>query len=98
IGTVRVGGGLHLDAGRLEVQRALDFIDMDGSVRLDLAGQGVGAHASLYWQPAAHVGLGLAYRSRTTITFDGNANFTAPDAFSGKTPDQTARTRMTLPD
>jgi long-chain fatty acid transport protein len=98
LGTVRIGGGLHFDAGRLQVQRNLDFIDMDGDVRLDLAGQGMGAHASLFWQPAAHVGVGLAYRSRTSITFDGNANFTTPEAFNGKTPDQTARTTMTMPD
>lgn len=97
-GNFRVGGGFHVDAGRLQVQRNLDFIDMEGDVRLDLAGQGIGAHASVYWQPAPTFNLGLAFRSRTTIVFDGNANFTAPDAFAGKTPDQTARTTMTMPD
>lgn len=97
-GTLRVGGGLHFDAGRLQVQRNLDFIDMDGDVRLDLAGQGVGAHASLFWQPSAEAGVGLAFRSRTKITFSGNANFTTPDAFNGKAPDQTAKTTMTMPD
>jgi long-chain fatty acid transport protein len=97
-GTLRVGGGLHVDAGRLQVQRNLDFIDMEGDVRLDLAGQGLGGHASLYWQPVAHAAVGLSYRSRTRIAFAGNANFTAPDAFNGKTPDQTASTTMTLPD
>src|SRR5204862_7714741 len=35
---------------------------------------------------------------RTNLDFDGNANFTAPDAFSEKTPDQTAATSMTMPD
>ncbi len=98
LGAIRVGGGLHLDAGRLQVQRNLDFIDTEGDVRLDMSGQGIGAHASLFWQPAANVGVGAAFRSRTKITFDGNANFTAPDAFAGKTPDQQAKTTMTLPD
>lgn len=98
IGALRIGGGIHIDAGRLQVQRNLDFIDMDGDVRLDMAGQGFGAHASLYWQATPAASLGLAYRSRTTIDFDGNANFTSPDAFAGKTPDQTASTTMTMPD
>jgi long-chain fatty acid transport protein len=98
VGALRVGAGFHVDAGRLQVQRNLDFIDMEGDVRLDLAGQGVGAHASLFWQPHADAAIGLAFRSRTTITFSGNANFTTPDAFNGKTPDQTAQTTMTLPD
>ncbi len=97
-GAFRVAAGLHVDAGRLQVARNLDFIDMDGNVRLDLAGQGIGADASVYWQAAPALGVGLAFRSHTTITFDGNANFTTPDAFSEKTPDQTAQTTMTLPD
>lgn len=97
-GKLRVGGGVHLDAARLQIQRNLDFIDTQGDVRLDLAGQGIGVDASLYYQARADLGLGLAFRSRTSITFDGNANFTAPDAFSEKTPDQTAQTSMTMPD
>lgn len=98
LGKLRVGGGLHFDAGRLQIQRNLDFIDVQGDVRLDLAGQGMGVHASAFYPARPDLGIGLAFRSRTTITFDGNANFTAPDAFSEKTPDQTARTRMVLPD
>ena len=97
-GKLRVGGGVHLDAARLQIQRNLDFIDTQGDVRLDLAGQGIGVDASLYYQARQDLGLGLAFRSRTSITFDGNANFTAPDAFSEKTPDQTAQTAMTMPD
>jgi long-chain fatty acid transport protein len=98
IGPVRIAAGAHFDAGRLQIQRNLDFIEMQGDVRLDLAGQGVGVDASAYYAPRADLGIGLTYRSRTTIDFDGNANFTAPDAFSEKTPDQTARTSMTMPD
>ena len=67
-------------------------------MRLDLDGRGAGLDASVYWQARADLGVGLVYRGRTTIDFAGNANFTAPDAFSGKTPDQTAQTSMTMPD
>ncbi len=98
LGPLRIAAGAHVDAGRLQIERNLDFIDMQGDVRLDLAGQGVGVDASAYYVPRPDLGIGLTYRGRTTIAFDGNANFTAPDAFSEKTPDQTAATSMTMPD
>lgn len=98
LGPIRLAGGVHFDAGRLQIERNLDFIDMQGDVRLDLAGHGWGADASAYYAPRADLGIGLAYRSHTTLPFHGNANFTAPDAFSEKTPDQTAATSMTMPD
>ena len=98
LGPLRISAGAHFDAGRLQIQRNLDFIDMQGDVRLDLAGQGFGVDASAYYVPREDIGIGLTYRSRTTLDFDGNANFTAPDAFSEKTPDQTAKTSMTMPD
>ncbi len=97
-GKLRVSAGLHLDAGRLQIERNLDFIDTQGDVRLDLAGRGAGVDAAAYWQARRDLSVGLVYRGRTTLDFDGNANFTAPDAFSEKTPDQTARTSMTMPD
>ncbi len=98
VGKLRVAAGVHVDAARLQIQRNLDFIDTQGDVRLDLAGRGAGIDASVYWQARNDLGVGLVYRGRTTIDFHGNANFTAPDAFSEKTPDQTARTSMTMPD
>ena len=33
-GRVRVSGGVHLDAGSLEVERRLDFIDTEGDVHI----------------------------------------------------------------
>jgi long-chain fatty acid transport protein len=97
-GAIRVAAGFHVDAGRLQITRGLDFIDTTGSVRLDLAGRGYGVDASAFWRAREDLGIGLAYRGRSTLHLDGNANFTAPDAFSDKTPDQTARTTMTMPD
>jgi long-chain fatty acid transport protein len=97
-GALRVAAGVHFDQGRLQLQRGLDFIDTQGDVKLDLSGHGFGADASLYYQARPDLGLGLAYRGRTHLALGGNANFTAPDAFSEKTPDQTATTAMTLPD
>ena len=98
LGPLRLAVGVHLDAARLQVARNLDFIDADGDVRIDLDGTGVGLDASAYYTPRADTALALTYRGRTRLDLDGNANFTAPDAFAGKAPDQGARTTMTMPD
>ena len=98
LGAFRVAAGMHVDAGRLQLERGLDFIDTQGDVRLDLSGHGMGADASAYYQARSDLAFALTYRGRTHLTFTGNANFTTPDAFSDKTPDQAASTKMTLPD
>ncbi len=97
-GTLRVSAGVHIDAARLQLHRGLDFIDIDGDVRLDLDGRGYGVDAAAYYQATPELGVALAFRSRSKIELRGNANFTAPDAFADKTPDQTASTTMTMPD
>ncbi len=95
---VRVAVGLHVDAARMQVARNLDFISMAGDVAIDLDGQGVGADASVYVQAHRDVGIGLTYRSRTRIALAGGADFTAPDAFAGRLPDQRATSELVLPD
>lgn len=97
-GAVRVAAGVHLDAARLQIDRGLDFIDTQGDVRMDLTAQGWGVDASAFWRPRNDVGVGLVYRGHTSLDFEGPANFTAPAAFSGKTPDQHAHTAMEMPD
>lgn len=97
-GRLRLAGGVHLDATRLRVHRKLDFIDTEGEVFLDLAGQGIGVDLALHYVAGPSLDLGLTYKSRTSIDLDGGADFTAPDAFSEKTADQHARTELTLPD
>jgi long-chain fatty acid transport protein len=80
------------------VGRRLDFIDVEGDVAIDMDGRGVGGHAAAFWQAREDLSVGLVYRSRTSIDFEGGADFTAPDAFADKTADQAARATMTLPD
>ncbi|MGN6105607.1 MAG: OmpP1/FadL family transporter [Kofleriaceae bacterium] len=97
-GALRISAGVHVDQGRLQIARDLDFIDTEGSVAIDVSGTGVGGHASLYWQARPDLALGVAYRSRTRLPMRGGANFTTPAAFADKAPDQHAETTMTLPD
>lgn len=96
-GKLRLAGGVHVDLGHLAIQRGLDFIDVEGTVQIDLRGAGLGADASA-WYDAGAVDLGVAYKSRTRIGLRGEADFTAPDAFSERLVDQHASSTLNLPD
>jgi long-chain fatty acid transport protein len=52
----------------------------------------------VYVEATPRLALGLTWKSRTAIDLAGGADFTAPAAFSDKTPDQAATTSITLPD
>ncbi|MEO8703272.1 MAG: outer membrane protein transport protein [Kofleriaceae bacterium] len=97
-GKLRVAAGMHADFGRLQIERNLDFIDMEGDVAIDMDGRGFGVDASAYFQARADLAFGVVYRGRTRMALAGGANFTAPDAFSEKVADQDAKTEIVLPD
>lgn len=97
-GKLRVAGGVHFDAGRMQINRNLDFIDVEGDVAIDMDGRGIGADASLFYAPSDRVSFGAIYRGRTTLDMTGGANFTAPDAFANKIPDQASKSTLKLPD
>jgi len=101
-GRWRVAGGLHVDTGEMRIRRSLDFIDAEGDVELALRGAGLGVDLAAFVRAAenagGHLDLGLTYKSRTSMTLDGEADFTTPDAFSQKAADQTASSSLTLPD
>jgi len=97
-GKLRVAAGVHVDLGRLQIERNLDFIDMEGDVAIDMDGRGFGVDASAFLQARQDLTFGLIYRGRTRLPLRGGANFTAPDAFSEKVPDQGAKSELVLPD
>ena len=98
LGRVRVAAGPHVDRARMRIGRQLDFIDMEGDVAIDMDGTGFGGHAAVWAQASRDVAVGLTYKSRTKIPLEGGADFTTPDAFAGKTPDQVARGTLRTPD
>lgn len=102
-GRFHLAGGVHVDAGQLRLSRALDFVDEQGDVALDLRGTGVGVDASAFARvlddpDRGRLDLGLAYKSRTHLGLRGEADFTAPEEFTGVASDQDATTSLTLPD
>ena len=97
-GRFSIAGGIHIDRGRLRIHRSLDFVDTEGEVRLDMAGTGLGLNLAFFYTINEALQFGISYKSRSSIEFDGVANFESPDAFQQKTADQNASTAMTLPD
>ena len=97
-GDVRIAAGPHVDFGRLQVARKLDFVDTTGDVHIDMTGVGVGVDVAMFIQASESLDVGITYKSRTALSLDGDAKFVAPPAFSTKTPDQGAHADMTLPD
>lgn|GEM_PF-1848611 len=91
-GPVRVAAGVHFDAARLRVRRALDFVDTEGDVFIDMDGRGVGFDAALFVDVTDGVALGASYKSRTRFSLAGGADFDSPDEFSTRTRDQNAAT------
>ena len=96
-GKLRISVGAHADFGRLQLRRDLDFIDMEGDVAIDMDGRAFGFDASAYYQPRPDLAFAAMFRSGSTLTLDGGANFTAPDAFAAKIPDQAATSAIALP-
>ncbi|MEJ7603266.1 MAG: outer membrane protein transport protein [Kofleriaceae bacterium] len=97
-GKLRVAAGAHLDLGRLQIDRNLDFVDLEGDVAIDMDGHGFGVDASAFYQATPRLAFGAVYRGRTGMPLAGGADFTAPDAFDAKIADQATTSRLTLPD
>jgi long-chain fatty acid transport protein len=97
-GRLRIAGGVHVDFGRLTIAKQLDFVDTDGNVDMLLHGTGFGVDASAFVSLRDDLDVGLSYKSRTHVPLSGQANFTAPDAFSMKTPDQSVSSALEFPD
>jgi long-chain fatty acid transport protein len=98
-GALRVSAGLHVDLGRLQLARKLDFIDSEGNVSLDMSGVGVGADASIFWNVSPRVDVGLTFKSRTALSLSGSAIFSGvPGEIQGMAHDQDVSTSLTLPD
>ncbi|MDB4971291.1 MAG: Long-chain fatty acid transport protein [Myxococcales bacterium] len=97
-GRLRLGVGVHVDFATMELVRALDFVDAEGSSHLRLSGASAGADASIYVEVLPTLDVGLTYQSRTAIQLRGDADFTVPDSFAAHAPDQHVSSSLTLPD
>lgn len=95
---VSIAVGPHYDVGSLGFVRSIDFVDTEGTASIETRATGFGVSASIFARPRDDIDLGLSYTSRTTLDFDGYADFDAPPEFSGRLQDGAIRTSVTLPD
>ncbi|WP_141588961.1 MULTISPECIES: OmpP1/FadL family transporter [unclassified Myxococcus] len=95
----RVGAGLNITRGTLELKRALGFVTSEGQVHLGGAGWGLGFNAGVQAVVVPKlVTLGVQYRSPISMTFKGDADFqNVPPAFQGRLPDTRVEGDVKLP-
>jgi long-chain fatty acid transport protein len=95
-----IGGGPDLVPATVELERTLTFADTQGSVRLAGDAFGVGFRAGVMYHPPAVKGLklGVMYRSKVKLDFEGTGDIDIDDPFRGALPpDGDISTTITLP-
>lgn len=98
LGPVSFAAGPFVDFASLELRRAIDFIEAEGSTALDTTAIGFGGHAGVFVQAVDTLDIGLTYRSRSSLKLEGFADFSVPAEFRNTVPDQAITTNITLPD
>jgi long-chain fatty acid transport protein len=99
-GRVRLGGGLRLLRGTVEIRRDLRFEGGSfGTAQLGGAGNGVGYSAGVQVDALKDVlTLGASFRSGVDLPFEGRAHFgNVPAEFNQQVFDQALTTRVEMP-
>jgi len=100
-GPFRIGGGLQIVRATVELTKDINLLD-NGYVGVDLgAGAwGVGGNVGVQYDAIPKVlTLAATYRSSVNLNFSGNAHFeNVPPSYTGTFKDQTATTKLKLPD
>ncbi|WP_164012626.1 OmpP1/FadL family transporter [Pyxidicoccus trucidator] len=96
---LRLGAGLDIGRGTLELKRALDFVSSEGNVHLGGGAWGVGFNAGVQGVVVPKLlTAGVHFRSSMDLTFKGDADFQdIPDGFQTRTFDTTVQGDVTLP-
>jgi long-chain fatty acid transport protein len=95
----RLGLGVNVVRGTVEITRKINFIDTEGTVHLGGGGWGVGYNAGLNLTILENLlDFGATFRSPITMTFKGQADFQEiPTAFQNSLIDQKLESTITLP-
>ncbi|NMO22155.1 transporter [Pyxidicoccus fallax] len=96
---IRVGAGLNIGRGTLELKRGLDFVESEGNVHMGASAWGVGFNAGVQGVVVPKlVTVGVHYRSTMKLGFEGNADFqNIPAEFQSRLPDTRVEGDVTLP-
>ncbi|MCP3140019.1 OmpP1/FadL family transporter [Pyxidicoccus xibeiensis] len=96
---LKLGAGINIGRGTLELKRALDFVESEGNVHLGGAAWGVGFNAGVQAELVPKLlSAGAHYRSAMDLTFKGHADFqNVPAEFQTRTSDTRVQGDVTLP-
>ncbi|MFT3839878.1 MAG: outer membrane protein transport protein [Myxococcaceae bacterium] len=92
--------GLAVTLYRVDVylNKAVDFVDSEGSAQLGGGGWAFGGGLGVNWAPRADLSFGLTGRIPASAALSGRVHFEqVPGAFQSTLPDQTISSQMTLP-
>jgi long-chain fatty acid transport protein len=96
---LRVGVGVDIGRGTLELKRALDFVTSEGNVHLGGGAWGLGFNAGIQGVVVPRlVTAGVHFRSAMDLTFKGDADFqNIPAGFQSRIFDTPVKGDVTLP-
>lgn len=95
-----IGGGVDLVPATIVLERGIVFGDARGTAELGGDAFGVGGRAGVMYRPGAlpELKLGLMYRSKVTLDFEGTGDFDIDPAFRpALPPDGDIKASITLP-
>lgn len=95
-----VGGGIDLVPATVELERAINFGDAEGTAVLGGDAFGVGGRIGVMYNPPSlkALKLGLMYRSKVKLDFDGTGDFDIAQPYRAQLPpDGDITTSITLP-
>lgn len=98
LGPVRLAAGPQFDFARYNAKRATDHIVYEGSSALIVSGVGFGGQGAAFFEIGEYVCAGLGYKSRSSFTMEGDADFNMPEVFARQYPDQQVSVDWTVPD
>lgn len=96
---LRLGVGLNIVRGTVEITRKINFIDSEGAINLGGGGWALGYNAGINLTILENLlDVGATFRSPTNITFKGKGDFQdIPPAFQTTLVDQDLQSTVTLP-
>lgn len=99
-GPLRIGAGLQIVRGTVELSQAIRFGQQEGRIGLGAGTWGVGGNGGVQLDLLERMlTLGIHYRSAVKLDFDGKAHFdNVPGAFSPILHDQPVSTSLVQPD
>jgi long-chain fatty acid transport protein len=97
---LRIGGGVDIVRGVVDLSRSLNFVESSGSLELGGGAWGVGGNGGVQIDILPKIlSIGVHYRSQVRMNFSGSAHFSnVPTDLQTTLEDQNVSTRVMLPD